>query len=202
MAGESAHEKGRIGVAKAKQWLNMTTRVANAWTHLDTPMAELLEFEWPHGKHQAFSFDIGGRFRGGKVDGQSFLAEVKNYANESTLPAQYREFLAKCYVALDRHPQRCDHFLWISWAPFRAANWDQHRSVESVRNALVEPNVIERCFGHADTDLALASLDPEKLVKVSKSIWLITMNDREEHLTLTREHFAEVIRSIELEAGS
>ncbi len=33
MAVELANETGRIGVAKAKQWLNMTARVANAETH-------------------------------------------------------------------------------------------------------------------------------------------------------------------------
>lgn len=201
MAGEWAHDKGREGVAKAKTWLNLTTRVANSWTHRDLPMAELLEFEWPHGDQAGFSFDLGGQFRGGEVDGQSFVAEVKNYANESGLATHYRHFLAKCYVALEQHPTRCDNFLWISWSPFKASIWDQHRSVDAVRSAMLHEDVIERCFGHHDQDSAKTRLEPKTLVEVSERIWLITMNDREHNLTLTQEHFLRVIASIQAEAG-
>lgn len=202
MAGEWAHDRGRDGVTAAKNWLNMTTRVASSWTHDDSPLAELLEFAWPCGDKAGFSFDLGGKFRGGEVDGQSFLAEVKNYQNESDLGTHYTAFLAKCYVSLRQHPKRCDNFLWISWSPFKARSWNMHRRVETVEAALLHLDHINRCFGHADREQAKQEIDSEVLVEVSRRIWLITMNDHESDLTLTREHFVKVIAAIEAEVGA
>ena len=61
-------EIGCDGLQRAKRWLDFTTRVDPSWTHRDGPMAELLEFHWPHG-NATFSYDLGGAFRGGDLDG-------------------------------------------------------------------------------------------------------------------------------------
>lgn len=112
-----------------------------SWTRHDRPMGKLLEFKWPYpsdGREpSSFSFDLGGTFRGDPVENESFVAEVKAYKNESNLPAHFRDFVAKCYVALDTDRDRCDHFLWISWAPFQAQRWDQHCTSENVKKCIL-----------------------------------------------------------------
>lgn len=141
MAGEDAHDLGESGLQRAKSFLDRSTRVRWSWTRHDRPMGKLLEFKWPYpsdGREpSSFSFDLGGTFRGDPVENESFVAEVKAYKNESNLPAHFRDFVAKCYVALDTDRDRCDHFLWISWAPFQAQRWDQHCTSENVKKCIL-----------------------------------------------------------------
>ena len=94
MAGEDSQDRGREGLERAKQWLDLSTRVRHAWAYDDYPLAEMVHFEWPYatGRAKPFSFDLGGQFRGEPLDGQSFLAEVKNYRYESDLPEHFRDF--------------------------------------------------------------------------------------------------------------
>jgi hypothetical protein len=134
---EEAHAKGEDGLQRAKQWLDLTSRVKGSWTQTDRPMSELLHFQWPYAPKRPFSFDLGGNFRGDDLEDQSFVAEVKNYQRENDLPTQYRDFLAKCYVALESKPDRCDHFLWISWSPFQARSWDKHATSNAVRSSVI-----------------------------------------------------------------
>lgn len=67
MAGEDAQDTGELGLQRAKQWLDLSTRVGKSWTRHDRPMAELLEFKWPHvpltDQSAPFSYDLGGTFR-------------------------------------------------------------------------------------------------------------------------------------------
>src|SRR5665811_770180 len=116
MQGEAAHEAGRDGARRAKSWLEATSRVDACWVNPDEGAREKLTFAWPQGG-QAFSFDLGGRLRYGKFDGQLFYAEVKNYTTSSKLPGYYREFLAKFYVAYKTSPAYADNFYL---APFAA----------------------------------------------------------------------------------
>lgn len=195
MAGEDAQETGRDGLHRAKRWLEMTTRVDKCWTHFDQPLAELLEFSWPHATG-SFSFDLGGTFRGGDLGGKSFVAEVKNYKAEGDLPVHFRGFLAKAYVALGQHERRCDNFLWISWAPFQAQAWDKHVTTVSVQRAVLHQTNRQRVLGTAVASEASARLDPERLTRVADRTWLVTLSHQQEQLVLVSDHYLEVQRLI------
>ncbi|SRR6266568_1174023 len=131
LAGEVAHDIGRDGLQRAKHWLDRSTRVRRSWKYDDPQLASLLNFPWPYGRNTSFTFDLGGTFQGDVLDNQSFLAEIKKYKNESNLPSHYSHFLAKCYVALGVKPELCDNFLWISWSPFQARDWNKHAAVST-----------------------------------------------------------------------
>lgn len=199
MAGEDNQDTGRDGLLEAKRWLDRTTRVHESWTHRDKPLAELLEFSWPHSK-ETFSFDLGGKFRGTGLHDQSFLTEVKKYKNESNLPTHFRDYLAKCYVAFLSYPARCDHFLWFAWSPFQAKSWDTHTSPESVKKALLHSANRSRVFGTDKEAEAESQIDAEALVRVSERVWLLTFTDKQQDLVLTREHYIEVVKMITAEA--
>jgi hypothetical protein len=205
VAGEEAQDIGESGLQRAKQWLEVSTRVDKSWTRHDRPMAELLEFKWPHiapdSQSAPFSFDLGGTFRGGDLDNQSFLAEVKAYRNESDLPTHFRDFLAKCYVALEQRPDRCDHLLWVSWAPFQAKSWDTHTTTDSIKKSIVHKDNRNRVLGVDTEDEAAAKLSPDTLVGVAKRVWLITLCRQQEQLVLLPDHYLEVVKLITAEGG-
>jgi hypothetical protein len=188
VAGEVAQDIGRDGLQRAKQWLDLTTRVKEIWSYDHRLFAGLLCFSWPHASRTEFSFDLGGTFRGDQLAGQSFLAEVKNYQCESDLPEHFRNFLAKCYVALGTRPEICDNFLWISWSPFQAQRWNRHATKESVRAALLHKDNRKRVFGVDNEADALLELDSEYVAQVASRIWLITLSVQQEKLVLTEGH--------------
>jgi hypothetical protein len=160
-------------------------------------MAELLEFGWPYGSRQPFSFDLGGVLRGDTLHNQSFLAEVKAYSNEGDLPTLFRDFLAKCYVALGQHENRCDHFLWISWSPFQARKWNQHATAANVERSVLLPANRARVLGVDDDGEARARLSAEILTRVADRVWLITLSEGQEQLVLSPDHYLEVVKLIE-----
>lgn len=178
----------------------MSTRVSRCWTRHDRPAGELLEFGWPHvtgdGPSTGFSFDLGGTFRGGHLDNQSFLAEIKAYHREHDLPTHFRDFLAKCYVALESGPGRCDHFLWLSWAPFQAQRWDEHATPENVRRSVLRRVNRRRVLGMDDEHEAAPQLSPELLVGVASRVWLLTLSEKQEQLVLATHHYGEVVKMI------
>jgi hypothetical protein len=198
-AGEVSPDIGREGLHSARRWLGMSTRVSEIWTHQDAPLNELLAFSWPHSAG-TFTFDLGGRFRGDELDGHSFVAEVKKYKNEGDLPTLYRDFLAKCYVAYDAHPDRCRHFLWLSWSPFQAKRWDHHTTIEAVSKAVLHSVNRQRVLGTSDETEARLALDAATLTAVSERLWLLTLSMKQESFVLTKEHYLEVVRLITAEA--
>lgn len=205
MAGEENHDSGSEGLRRAKRWLEFTTRVDQSWTHQDGgALAELLEFEWPHatGQAKAFSFDLGGRFRGGSLSGQYFLAEVKHYKKESDLPTHFRSFLAKCYIALKSKPGRSDNFLWISWAPFQAQKWDEHASAANVQKAMLHKENLSRALGVTTENEGLPKLDAEILTRVADRVWLVTLSPQQEQLVLSDEHYGDVLQLITQKGAS
>ncbi len=100
-------------------------RVSQSYTNLEGVWARKLTLRWPNGNGTPFSYDLGGVMRGGDWDGQMFCAEVKWRRNASDQGPAYKSFPAKCYVALSQGYMLGDHYMWISWAPFRANDWDQ-----------------------------------------------------------------------------
>jgi hypothetical protein len=203
MAGEDAQDTGRDGLQRAKHWLDLSTRVHRSWAYHDGTLGEMVHFEWPHASGQAkpFSFDLGGNFRGHPFDGQSFLAEVKNYRYESDLPAHFRDFLAKCYVALGDRPARCDNFLWISWSPFQAQKWHKHTTTENVRRSLIHQANRNRVFGVDNEADAVTKLDAELMAKVASRVWLITLSDQQELLVPTEDHYYKMAEIFSRERG-
>ena len=190
MAGEDAQLKGMLKLRRAKRWLESSTRVARSWTNEDEGLKEMLEFAWPHW-HKPFTFDMGGEFRGTELGGKMFIAEVKGYRAEYDLPSHYQSFLAKCYVALETRPTRCDHFMWISWAPFQAQKWNNHPSVDSVKVAVLKER--QRIFGTDDMTTAERLIDAEVLVGVASRLWLITLCDKQENLIIAENHYRDVV---------
>ena len=207
MAGEDAQDTGEIGLQRAKEWLELSTRVHRSWTRHDRAMSELLEFKWPHpateGKPSgSFTYDLGGEFRGDSLDNQSFLAEIKKYKNESDLPTHFRDFLAKCYVAREHKPSRCDHFLWISWSPFQAQRWDEHTTTDNVKKSILHEKNRRRVTGVDDESEAASKLSPDLLVDVASRTWLVTLSEKQELLVPTTRHYLEVVRLILAEGRS
>jgi hypothetical protein len=191
MAGEIQQLAGFDGLRRAKEWLDASTRVAHAWTIEDEPLRELLEFEWPHGG-KGFSFDLGGKMRGGTFQDKSFVAEIKNYKRESDLPEHFKSFLAKCYVAYKAKPARCNHMMWISWAPFQARKWDQHTSPDNVREAVIYYR--DAIFGTTDEDEARKNIDEAAVFETAQRLWLITLCEKQEHLVVSNEHLDELVK--------
>ena len=203
MAGEDAQDAGREGLQRAKHWLDLSTRVSRSWAYDDPTLGEMVHFEWPYvtGSSRSFSFDLGGNFRGEPLEGQSFLAEVKRYRNESNLPQHFRDFLAKCYVALASKPKRCQHFLWISWAPFQAKRWSEHTSTQNVRRSVLHRVNIERVLGVDNEMDAMKKLDADVLSKVASRVWLITLSDKQEMLVPTEKHYYRMAEIFSREQG-
>lgn len=201
MAGEDAQERGREGMERAREWLNLTTRVSSTWTHDTEPLAELLHYQWPDNSGQ-FSFDLGGYFRGGALDGQSFAAEVKNYAYDNHLKQHFRDFLAKCYVDAIRSKPRYRHYLWISWAPFAAGSWNKHGTPDDVKAAVVLPRNRSRCLNASSEDEALKNVSADAIAYVGDRVWLVTMNDKQNQLVVTKEHFALITAQITNSGGA
>jgi hypothetical protein len=202
MAGEEAHDIGRDGLQRAKHWLDMSTRVKRSWKYDDPQLASLLHFPWPHGRSKSFSFDLGGTFQGDALENQSFLAEIKKYKSESNLPTHYLHFLAKCYVALGAKPELCNNFLWISWSPFQAKDWDKHATPDKVRASLLHNANRKRVFGVDNVADAELKLDAERVADVARRIWLITLCDKQEQLVLREGHFYQVRMLIDKEGGT
>lgn len=111
----------------------------------------------------------------------------------------FRDFLAKCYVALEQRRDRCDNFLWISWSPFQARSWDQHATVENVRKSILHTANRKRTLGVEDENEAIGKISAQLLVDVASRVWLVTLSDKQEQLVLTNEHYIEVVRLITAE---
>lgn len=190
--GEDSSDKGHVGLRLARLWLDRSTRCEKIFTSRDRALRDLLAFHWPNSK-RPFSFDLGGQFRGDTLDGQSFLAEVKNYDKERDLPDHFRAFLAKCYVALDVRPTACDNFLWISWAPFQAQQWDKHTTHANVVKALLHKANLNLVFGVDGIDEAAEMIDHERANLVANRVWLLTLSHRQDDFHLLDEHYKQVV---------
>ena len=121
---------------------------------------------------------------------------MKAYKKEHDLPTHFRDFLAKCYVALESHPGRCDHFLWVSWAPFQAQHWDRHTTAENVKKSVLHGANRVRTLGLSDESEATTKLSAELLAGVADRVWLVTLSEKLEKLVLSTGHYVEVVKMI------
>lgn len=197
MPGETEHAKGKEGTDSAKRWLERTTRAQVQWVQPDEMAVRKLTFKKANGS--SFSFDIGGLLRGGELSNAEFLGEVKKYKDASDQPDLYKEFLAKCYRAYDVLPERCDRFIWITWAPFSATTWSKLDDPDRIKNAVLEH--WEYNFETTD-ERDSAVIDDSLLGEVSNRIWRVVLSDNQiKHLSMSDEYRA-VIAKHEVERGT
>ncbi|MFE1104896.1 hypothetical protein ACFW5U_03415 [Streptomyces rochei] len=180
MPGEEAHLVGAEAVQRAKRWLEGTMRVAQSYTNTDGAWAKKLTLHWPHGNEKQFSYDLGGVMRGGDWDGQMFCAEIKWRRNSSDQGTEYKSFLAKCYVALSKDYMLGDHYMWISWAPFRARDWNVLTAPDTIREAVLAESA--RALGTEDPDEARELIKDEIVDELSARLWIVVMSEKQEKL--------------------
>ena len=134
--GEQAQRTGEDGARRARRWLEATTRVGQSWTNEDAVVAGRPEFAWPFGG-QSFSFDLGGVLKGDPFQHHLFVAEMKKYKEAGDQGTHYDDWVAKCYVARKTAPALAEHFMWITWAPFRVTDWSKLTTAETVKKGLL-----------------------------------------------------------------
>ncbi|MBE9499085.1 hypothetical protein IHE61_13540 [Streptomyces sp. GKU 257-1] len=181
-----------MAVYRAKTWLESTMRVGQAYSNTDNKAwAKKLTLQWPYGGNRPFSYDLGGIFRGGEWDGEQFCAEVKWRKNASDQGSEYRSYLAKCYVALSEGYMLGDHFLWITWAPFRASDWDQLTSTEEILKAVLAER--GRALGTEDEEEARTLLKQDVVQELTGRLWPpLIMCEQQENLVPLEEWRAVV----------
>lgn len=188
MAGEGQHKVGEGGVRRAKKWLEATTRVHSSWTVYDDRQVSRLTFEWPH-HDKPFSYDLGGILFGGEFDKDLFLAECKKYKGDQDQGEHFDKFLAQSYVTLRDEPRLADHFMWITWAPFRVTSWAKISQPEKIVHALVKvPRLRSWVFGEdVSEDEANRQVNSSVVADLSSRMWMIVLSDRQEKLVISNE---------------
>lgn len=189
MSGERLHDLGREGAARAKEWLEATTRVDAHWVNPDHWAIPKLTFSWSDG-YGDFSYDLGGVLRGGQLHQQEFLAEVKYYSTAGDQSELYSEYLAKCYRAYSVRPDRCDNFMWVTWHPFLTTRWKNLCSPNEVKDAVIKHH--GKALGVDSEEAATRILRYDDCELVSSRLWLIVLCERQENLVISREHRAIV----------
>lgn len=188
--GEALHVAGADGALRAKRWLEATTRVKTVWLNTEARHAARMTFQWPHDGN-SFSFDIGGIFHQGELEGDIFLAECKHYTtNGNSQGTEHRSFLAKCYVVQQQFPGFYNHFMWITWHPFKVNEWSKLCSQEYVKRSLVEER--RRVLGCDSTNSAETLIEVAVTQAVSEKLWLIVLSAKQEGLVITPENRALV----------
>ncbi len=167
-------------------WLEATTRVTKSWAVYDETSVSKLTFKWPHGGQQ-YSYDLGGLLFGGDFDNQFFLAESKKYKGSSDQGTHYDKFLAQSYVTLRDQGRLADHFMWITWAPFRVTSWSKQSDPDAIRKALLTDENRARVFGDVDVEAAKTALDDVLLLDLSSRMWIIVLSERQERLVISDE---------------
>lgn len=173
-------------------WLQNTTRVSAIWVNPES--ANRLKFTWP-GTGQGFSFDIGGLLRGEPFHNDEFFVEVKGYEkNEGKQVKAYKQYLAQCYIAFQKEPARCNHFMYITWTPFRMPapngrqrSWAWLQSEDCIKSALVDQR--DRVFkeGISETD-AKELIDQSLVTEIAERLWVLVLTKKQEELVITPKH--------------
>jgi hypothetical protein len=183
--GEAIQAIGIDGAERAKRWLEGTTRVLHVWTNPED--APKLTFSWA--TKGEFSFDLGGTLQGAELQGKNFYAEVKKYSGAHDQGTEYPKYLAKCYRALLQSPAMCDHFMWITWAPFLVSKWAALMTADYVAESLKNAKHRTRTLGAAN-----AEPNADHCADVASRLWLIVLSDKQEALRLTENERGEIFK--------
>ncbi|MEC5193293.1 MULTISPECIES: hypothetical protein [unclassified Arthrobacter] len=189
--GEQKHQLGEDGTRRAKLWLDSTMRVRHSYTNMDDNGPSKLAFEWPYGG-ESYSYDLGGVFRGAPFNNQTFVAESKNYKDANDQGTHFDKFLAQTYCTIDRYSRMADHFMWITWAPFRIKTWTKLASDEKVRAALmVHANKV---FNTTDHETVAGLIDQEIVDRITETLWMVVLSPKQEQLVISGEDRAELYK--------
>ncbi|WP_147459858.1 hypothetical protein [Actinokineospora cianjurensis] len=181
--GEALHKAGDDGAKAFKRWLEATTRVKTVWMNTQGRTASRMTFKWPEDP-ESFSFDLGGIFRAGDIDNDTFLAECKAYNNHSNhQDSEFRSYLAKCYVTESLVPDFHDHYLWLTRHPFSVSLWSNLTTPEYISRGLLQES--RRVFG-CDPEDAKSQIDLDLVAKLSTKVWTpIVVSPQQENLIIT-----------------
>jgi hypothetical protein len=177
LTGEETQQIGVDGAIRAKRWLEATCRAQVIWTnpggiqHLQYRKASAASDSDAKADH--FSFDLGGTLLGDR-NGQVFLAECKKYSKSNDQGVEYRKFLAKAYQVERLRPKFCDHYIWITWAPFLVTQWDELNSEEYVRLSVLDSAATKSIALHTDDYVS------EIGKKVAERLMVIVLGDVQE----------------------
>jgi hypothetical protein len=185
VGGEGTHHLGIDGANRAKRWLEGTTRVLHTWMNPED--AVKLRFDWA--TTGTFTFDLGGTFWGEELHNKNFYAECKKYKAAGDQGTEYKKYLAKCYLALEQRPEMCDHFMWITWAPFSVTSWPDLMTAEYVASS-IESDVALRIRTIGES---VALPDKDHCADVAKRLWLIVLSDKQEVLRLSDDERGLVV---------
>ena len=186
MPGEAMQRQGADGMRRAKRWLDSTTRVESSWTNEDEVTASRLEFPWPYGG-QSFSFDVGGILCGGEFEKHFFVVESKKYTVAADQGHHYDDWVAKCYVTRKEYARLADHFMWITWHPFRIGDWNNLLEPKAVVDGLLLPRNCKRVFNTDDPSVAEGMIDQALVNDVASRLWLIVLSDKQENLVISSD---------------
>lgn len=189
--GEQNQQIGDDGARRAKKWLDATTRVRHSYTNMDDGGPHKLAFSWPHGG-TSYSYDLGGVFRGKPFDNEVFVAESKKYSAASDQGMHFDKFLAQTYCTLDNHSRMAQHFMWITWAPFRVTTWGTIASSENIRKALHAH--ADKVFALSDTAEIDERIDQEIVDYMTANLWMIVLSDKQEQLVISVNDRAELAK--------
>lgn len=180
-------------------WLDSTTRVKSSWSAYDKGAPDRLTYPWPEGG-KSYSYDLGGNFLGGDLENQFFLAECKKYTTDQQ-GGHFDKFLAQSYSTLERYPHLADHFLWITWHPFRVTNWNELYSEQALRKAVLAERA--RLFGEkVDEASAAGQIKDDIVADLATRIWIIVLSDRQETLVISNDDRAELMKIRILKEGN
>lgn len=181
LTGEQIQALGEKGSQRAKRWLDSTCRAEVKWNNPNLGVDKLQYSKAgaaadSDAQGDFFSFDLGGNFLGGEVDGELFLAESKKYSAANDQGTHYRKFLAQCYRVECVAAQFVNHFLWVTWAPFLVNSWDE----------LVTPQYVATAVNSNDDTryiaLGGATYDPAIGDRVAKKATIVVLGDAQEVL--------------------
>jgi hypothetical protein len=117
MSAEEAHEIGRQGVMRVKQYLESTTYLRMPWTAYDhVKMCKLQKID---GSKK--TYDLSGHFLGSRRF--PLYVESKKYSTAGGQGTAYDDYLANAYSitsrAVKEDMDQETEFMWITWHPFR-----------------------------------------------------------------------------------
>ncbi|MBK1785595.1 hypothetical protein [Prauserella cavernicola] len=185
MSAEEAHELGRDGVFRVKQYLEGTTHLRLPWTAYDH--VNLCKRQRLDGSKK--TYDLAGHFLGERR--RPLFVEAKKYTTAGAQGTLYLEYIADVY-SITARAQREEmddgaEFMWITWHPFSQGAWPRLLSHEYVYEA-VEKHVDSLQLGGGDGNAESAEPDKELCRTVADRLWLVVLTDRQqEELTLTAE---------------
>lgn len=172
LTGEQIQQLGEQGAQRAKRWLESTCRAEVKWNNPSRNPGKLQFLKAgaaasSNAQGDWFSFDLGGNFLGGGIDGEVFLAECKKYASAGDQGTEYRRFIAKCYKVESEFARYCDQFIWITWAPFLVNTWGQLLTPTFVETAVTgDATCTYIALGANDYDGAVGAAVAKKLLVV------------------------------------